>query len=265
MDNSPQNPVTATPMTTPGQEQTTAPAGDPAFDPNANAIAAKPEEAVAFESMSGKAQDRFSEMFNRARTAEENATRLQQEASTRNEIVTPQYPQPVYNQPASPAANNYSDDEISKAVSTLKEKGNFTSVDEVRTSINDAVSQIQGDLENRTLGDKYGDGKYPDYKATEVEDYGRRNGIFNREVAYRTMFEDEIRDIEIGGTGTKKNPVIQTPGSSAAATREEPLTVKSLQQKLRGPDGRKFYEEQMEKNPQEFQQLIATLTSAAPN
>ena len=221
-------------------------------------------EQAEWEQLSGKSQDRFSEMYKRARTSESQVsdlnTRLQQaEADLKRLSQIPTQ------------TNQYQDPreaEVDRAIDTLKQKKAFATYDEVQDYVQEQVNLATRNLklqdEHSRLKRKYDrlakkDKRYPIYDPDMIEDYGRRNNIFNPEAAFRDMYWDEILDIERGG-GQKRQPVSDKPGASNSGSREQPLTVESLREKLSGPKGREWYDKQMRDNPEEFQQQIAQLT-----
>lgn len=253
--------VNVTPPANPNANQITPDVGDPGAQPPVQPPS--PEEEVAFNQLSGKAQDRFSEMFNRARTAEEELEKLKTRSTTQAQDdlnrIQPTYTPPVNN-------NNYaptqpSEQEIRDAINKLTERGIATR-DDIKSEVQQAITDIRVQQEHDHLTQKYGasGSKYPEYKPQEVEDYGRRHRIFNLEAAYRDMYFDEIADIERGQGPKPQPPITQTP-NAAITQHEQPLTMETLREKLQSPSGREWYEKQMAENPAEFNALIAKLSA----
>jgi len=195
----------------------------------------KPEEEAAWEALSGKSQERFSETVRRAKLAEEELARLktgqvQQDLHT----VTP------------PQTDDY---EIQQAIDKLRKKGVAT-VDDIYS----VVGQMrQENIHDRLASQYTGSKDLPKYDRTEVEDYAKRKGFGNNyEAAFRDMYWDEFVD-NARRERKHKSPVTQKPTTSV---KDKPMTLEDLRKQLATTEGY----EKWSKDPKKLDKLIAELT-----
>lgn len=222
-------------------------------------------EQAEWDNLSGKAQQRFSNLLRRAKSAEQDLEEFRQkDLQAQNDLNRVSQPPTNYQgyQTKDPR-----EEEVERAIETLKNRG-FRTFDEVKELVRQEVSQATRSLslqrEHDRLKETYErlrqkDPRVPAYDPEEVEDYGRQHNIFNPEAAYKDMYWDEWMDIGSPSRSSKK--IAAKPGSGNASVREEPMSLDKLREKLSGPEGKEYYREQMEKNPEKFQQLISKLTT----
>lgn len=203
------------------------------------------EEEVAFNSLSGSAQDRFRSILKEREEYREKLSRAEQAFQDRQTV------EQLHSTSTQPTGT---DEEVQKAVKTLKEQGGMATVDD--------LNALWVALENKERHDQYeesynGSNGTPRYDRVEVEDYARRKGFGNNFLAaYREMYWDELTDAK---TVSTRKPVYTEKPTSAPAQRDEPLTLDSFRKNLRGPNAQAYYEK-VSKNPSEFTALLAQLT-----
>lgn len=140
------------------------------------------EEEVEFSKLSGSSQERFREMFRRARSAEERASILEQ-----GRTYVP------------PAPNTLQPDQ-KQALETLSQFGVATD-EKVDQKLAENFNVLRWELENQRLESKYsGQNGEPKYERDVVEDYIRSHPQFGRyapeDVFLYKMYPDEFRSIE---------------------------------------------------------------------
>lgn len=203
------------------------------------------EEQVAKEwlTLSGSTQDRIKQLLR-----ERNEARAKAEQTYTAQV------QADASRVAGPTAD-VGDDEIRKAVETLKTKGGMVTKDELYGMWN----QVMQEREHDRLESKYsGSDGLPRYDREEVKDYMSRKQIWNPEAAFRDMYFDELSDRQ---RVDKRRKVITEKPSASATGHEEPITLETFREKLQGPEGRKVYEK-LAKNPEKLEALIKQLTHA---
>lgn len=207
--------------------------------------AQKSPEEIAWDDLSGPAQERFKRIIQEKNALEQKlGSQVQQDS----QWAQRQYP----DQTQEPG------DEFNRAVKALREKAKFATQDDLYA----LVGQIQEDREHERLSDKYdGSNGLPKYDKTEVRDYMKRKNMYgNPEAAFRDMYFDEFVDngkkvVRRGG-----GYVTEKPGAGSAASRNEPMTLEKLKAELdpANPKSRENYAKYM-KNPQAFDALVAQL------
>lgn len=196
------------------------------------------EEEVEWSSLKGGTQERIREILKERNELRQKVTTQAQEDLHKVET---------------PTREVATDDEVQAALNKLKEHGVVTK-DELEKAIGDITARqetnrIHDNLEKEFDGK---DGK-PKYVREEVEDYARKNNIWNLRAAYRDMYFDELADAR--QVNNKKRTVTEKPSSP---TRSEPETLATLRAKLRGPNARAEYEK-LAKNPQALDELLQQL------
>lgn len=176
----------------------------------------KPTETeIAFNSLSGAAQERFQALIREKKDLEEKlARRAQDDANRFGGTQTPQ--------------NDGTADEVLIAARKLREQGGMATQED----INNLYWTMRNEQVHSRLEDEYdgADGK-PRYVREEVEDYARRHGMGNNfKAAYRDMYFDELVDAQRQAT-RKRTTTTEKP--TATAGREQPLTLESFRKKLR--------------------------------
>ena len=211
----------------------------------------KTSEEIIWDSLKGTTQDRIKELI---QERDDYKEKLAQQDSQR---VTQTY------QPPNQTTQTYADDEVDRAVATLKEKGKFATQDDLYALVN----QVKMERDHDRLESKYdGSDGLPKYDKEEVRDYMDKkaklgNYIGDPEAAFRNMYFDEF--VDAGRKQMKKKPAYtsEKPTASSTTSRNEPMTLESFRAELNSPEGREKYAKLMQ-NPQKFDALIATLTGA---
>lgn len=199
-------------------------------------------EEVAFNSLSGSTQDRIRALIKERNDAREQLTRQAQMDTTSV---------PTYD------TRPQEEDEVQKAARLLREKADMVTRQDVAAEISNVLSRIETDRLHTSLEKEFdGSNGTPKYDRIEVEDYARKNNIWNLRAAYRDMYFDELQDA--GRTQQKKRVITEKP---RASTPQEPLTIDSIRQQLRGPKAHEFYDK-MAKNPAEMDKLLQQLTQS---
>lgn len=176
------------------------------------------ESEVVWDKLSGSTQSRVRELVNRAKTAESKTTASLTNTNPADDTSTKTEP---------------SQAEIKEAVDKLRGFGVVTT---------DDLDALKGrfflDGEHRRLEGKYdGSDGLPKYDSVVAEDFARTHGFgANLEAAHREMFHDEILDAEVKSRGPAKPTYTEKPTASVRIG-EKPLTVESLRERLRQPDG----------------------------
>lgn len=167
-------------------------------------------------------------------------------------------PQPTQQPPATP----YPDDEVEKAVRTLKERGMVTK-DELENILEARMLRVEWDRVHDRLEDKYNrrNANMPHYDRNEVEEYARSRGISDPEIAYRDLYFDEIMDMARKGQSPGKPSITTQKPSKPTTEAREPMTLESFRAKLRSPEGRAYYEK-LAKNPEQLNELLNQLTGS---
>lgn len=252
VDKQPKQETVETPEASPAENKT------PETDANVNDVTLKKsssskQKATATEGeipekgASEKTQTRIRRLI---RERDEALSRLNKQAQADLQSV-PQT-QPV-SEPA-PA-------ELQEAVQKLDQHGMATK-DYVEKTVNDRVSRIETDRKHGDLEQKYtGTDGLPKYDRDEVEDYARKNSIWNLEAAFHDMYFDEFVDAGKRSTRKSNKVVTEKPRAAMVGSRQQPMTLDELKKKLSGPDGMKFYEK-MQKSGK-LDAVIQTLTEEA--
>ena len=133
-----------------------------------------------------------------------------------------------------------------KAVEYLKGLG-FQQKTDVEAELKQIQDRIALDNEHTQLSLRFdGEDGRPQYDKDKVEDYMRKNGIFNPEAAYKLMHETELLDWNIKGqTSQKKKPYIEKPGGTGTMRGDNTITREKLQEVAANPTpaNRAWYEQ----------------------
>lgn len=176
------------------------------------------------------------------------------EARTRNIAPNPA-PQPA-------PIGGYPQDEVQRAVQTLKSQGfvteevlqrfaeNLTSQFNTRAEWDRQHSKNEADI-NRSKGN------LPHYDRDEVEQYAREHGLASPLAAYRDMYFDEIVD-SYKRTSPKSSGVTSNRPSKPDNTSKEPLNLESFREKFL--TDRKFQDE-LRNNPGKFDEIMKELAT----
>lgn len=197
-------------------------------------------EEVAFNSLKGSTQDRVRTLAQRANHAtqleSENEQLKQQMEALRLRNMSPVNP------------------DVQDAVSRLDGVGIATKEytnKQIDEKVDQKLSGIVWKMEmDRLEGRHSGNDGLPAFDRTEYEAYIGANPQYrgySPEDVYNKMFEDDIFDAKVKNLG--KQPVKQSPTLRATRTRvqEETMTPEYIEQRLKQPDGRQWYEQNLQK------------------
>lgn len=186
------------------------------------------ETLATWESLKGKTQERIITLIRKNKQLQ---TSLEAERTQR----------PSQPQRETPA--DLSEGEIKDAVGKLRKYGVATQ-DDLR-AIED---RLLLDAEHSRLKNKYsGESGEPKYTPEEVEEYARSHYFGgNLEAAFKDMYFDEFVDAESKKRGKKEQTFTEKPTASVKIG-ERPLTVESLRERLKQPDGAEWWVKNREK------------------
>jgi hypothetical protein len=209
-----------------------------------------PEE-VFFNSLSGSAQDRFKNAFRGLSEKDELVASKEQEAEYWKKMAlngsnTVPPPPPVGQSPISA-----DDPQVKDAVSKLSSVGLATK-EEVDKKINDSLAGLRYQYELERLEKNYdgGDGK-PQFDKLEYENFIKTHpqyGSYFPEDVYQIMFKDELVDWQIDQRDSNQpNRSRSLKPSKASTQQSDQLTPESIEERLRQPDGKKWYDDNIDK------------------
>ena len=144
--------------------------------------------------------------------------------------------------------------EVKRAIETIKNFG-FPTNEELEAKLKSVRNSIEDQMvlntENQRLSEVY-DGKdgRPKFNAPEIEEYGRKHGIFNPEAAYEQMHKTELLDwhLKTVNQGATTNQPYTTPiGPSSTRGEDNIITREKIAEKLKEPGGMQWYEENRQK------------------
>jgi len=209
-------------------------------DPN-GALEPSPEEE-AFNSLKGSTQERVRTLAKRANEATQLRSEVEQ---LRNEMaglrLQRMTPQPAFNP------------EVNDAVSKLDSFGLATKdyvAQEIEKGVNQGLSGVVYKMELDRLEGKYnGNNGLPAFDRSEYETFIADNPKYrgyDPEDVYKKMFEDELFEAR---TKTPTTPTRLSPTLRATRTRvqEETMTPEYIEQRLKQPDGREWYDKNLSK------------------
>jgi len=201
----------------------------------------KPAEGTEKERVSEKTQARIQRLIR-----EKKALEAELEGQRSQRYIPKE--EPSDSTPA-PSTN-----ELEAAVRKLKElpDGVVTKAD-----LRAVQDRLYLEREHDRLRAKYdGSDGTPKYVSEEVEDYARSHYFGgNLEAAYKEMYEDERIDAAIRKRGLTKKTYTEKPTASVKIG-EQPLTVATLRERLRRPDGPDW----LAKNRDKIEPLLAQLS-----
>lgn len=190
------------------------------------------EEEAEFSKLSGSAQDRFREMYRRAREAENKLGTLSQ-----NNFQQPQAP-------VRPA-----DFQVKQALGQLDEAGLATK-EYADKKLSDGFNQLRWEMEQSRLENRYsGENGEPKYIRDEVEDFMRNHPQYSsympEDVFKYKMFPDEFMNLAKNeGVRTSSRQTSVKP--SKQQIRQDALTPEYIEERLKAQDGDKWYEEHLD-------------------
>jgi len=139
--------------------------------------------------------------------------------------------------------------EVQKAVNYLKKLG-FVTKEEQEKKIREVQDRAYLDAEHGRLENRFSgaDGR-PKYEKREIEEYMRKRGIYDPEVAYEQLFKKELFDFELKKYegDRKKKPFVQKTGSSAGTRDDNTITREKIAEWIKTPEGRIKYEQNRDK------------------
>lgn len=225
-----------------------------------------PEE-LEWTKLKGNTQARF-----RTLLRERNELRRQvEDTSTQQPVYQP--PPPPTMQPQYPVTQQGMTEQQLEAVNRLRNKYGFITQEDLdkmrledRESYKNLVQEIRDDIildnEYQRLEQGYnGNDGRPAFDRTEIEDHMKRTGIYNPEKAYLDLYAEELFDWKVekmgGKTEEKPDQPYTAKPTSATATKTEPMSIDSIRERIRQPDGREWYEKNRDK-------LLPQLASLMP-
>jgi len=143
--------------------------------------------------------------------------------------------------PPPPQSKGTVTDEQKKAVERLRDFGIATKDD-----IQALKDQLIIDNEYNRLSSKYSgeDGK-PSFNKEKIEAHMKETGIYNPEKAYEDLYKEELYDLRNKNKSEDNSYTVKPSGVSMRGG--EPLTMESLQERLRKPDGMEWWNRNREK------------------
>lgn len=199
-------------------------------------------EEVAFNSLKGSTQDRIRTLAQRANEANQLKSEMEQ---LKSEMET------LRLKGMSPVQNP----DVRDAVSKLDQFGVATKEytnKQIDEKVDQKLSGIVWKMEmDRLEGRHNGNDGLPAFDRAEYEAYINANPQYRGyapEDVYNKMFEDEIFDAKVKGMGTKQT-VSKAPTLRTTRTRvqEETMTPEYIEQRLKQPDGRQWYDQNITK------------------
>ena len=189
----------------------------------------KTSDMPEWDSLKGSTQDRVKQLI-----SERN------EANRKHEEYLANQAQSSFNQSSDkgeePEATTA---DFQQAVDKLKKVGKFVTEDKLQ-AIQDrnVLDRSHDKLEARYQGS----GTLPKYIREEVEDFARKRGLYDMDIAFQTLYHDEFLDDEIAKRSNqdkKTTPYTEKPKTSSAS-KEQPMTKEYIQKKLGGPRAEAF-------------------------
>jgi len=225
----------------------------------------KTPEELEWEKLTGGTQRRFKSIL-----SERDELREQlEEAKARTNVPPP--PPPAF--PQVPQTTDQITAQQQEAVQKLRDKYGLATMEDIGKERNAILEELekakQEAKEDLILENEYQrlervfdgtDGK-PAFERKEVEDHMKRTGVYNPEVAYKNMYEDELFDWKLNqATGKKKTRdsgqgYTEKP-TGVTATQTEPLTVETLRERLQQPDGKDWWAKNRERILPQVAQLM---------
>ena len=194
-------------------------------------------EEEKWSSLGGAAQERFRQV-----TRENNALRQRLEGLEAKVNQSQSYYQPVNKVNPTP--------EVEDAVRKLDDVGIATK-DYANQVVDQKLSGLLYKMELDRLGKKYdGSNGLPQFDKDEYEDFVARNPKYRNydpEDVYQKMYEPEVLNSKLQGNQSSSATPVPSLKPTKTVVREESLTPESIEQRLKEPDGRAWYEKNFEK------------------
>lgn len=205
-------------------------------DGSENTQTPTPEE-VEFNNLSGSTQERIRKL---ARDKRELTEKLQSFQQNQTGFVPPA------------PGSNFRDPNEELAIRTLEQKGIATK-DGVNQIVGDKFNEIRWEMEQNRLETKYsGNSNEPQYVREEVEAFIQEHPQYRtyapEDVFKYKMFPDEFTNIEVQRRGTGKTGGRgQNLRPTKSPNPQEAMTPEYIEQRLQQPDGRQWYDDNLEK------------------
>lgn len=138
--------------------------------------------------------------------------------------------------------------EVQRAVDRLKELG-FVHKEELDKRVSEIQNRMVLDSEHTRLESQYtGEDGRPKYSKSNVEKFMREKGIFDAEVAYKTMNEMELLDWHVKQASRKEKAYSAPPAApSSNAGNEQAITREKIAEWMKTREGRARYEQNRDK------------------
>lgn len=137
-----------------------------------------------------------------------------------------------------------SNPEVKKALDFLKQSG-FTTKEDLTKGLQEIEDRRILDTTHRDLEGNYdGQDGRPKYRRSEVEEYMRTQGIYNPEVAYKALHEEELLDWQLKRAEGKRKerPYVQAQGASTGDSGKNTITREKIAKAMLTPEGKAWYE-----------------------
>lgn len=148
--------------------------------------------------------------------------------------------------PPAPKEPEVTNPEVEKAISFLKEKGQFVDAKILEEKIRGIQDRITLDAAHSKFENVYSgqDGR-PKYDRQKIEDFMWKHRIFDPEAAYNQMHMKEIVEWEIkkADEDRKTKPFVAKPSSTAGDREDHTITREKIGEWLKTPEGRVKYQQ----------------------
>ena len=136
--------------------------------------------------------------------------------------------------------------EVDKAISFLKEKGQFVDAKILEEKIRGIQDRITLDASHSKFENVYSgqDGR-PKYDRQKIEDFMWKHRVFDPEAAYNQMYMREIVEWEIkkADEDRKQKPFVAKPSSTTGEREDHTITREKIGEWLKSPEGRVKYQQ----------------------
>lgn len=187
-------------------------------------------EEVEFNSLKGTTQERIKTLI-----------RQRNEALKRTENTQIM---PLSNVPD----NGQQPAQVQEAVHKLESVGIATKKT-VEETVRQEIGALRYENEMNRLASSYSGEQGPKFEREEYEDFVRNNpqyaGYLPEDVFKMKMYPEEFRDLELKGASTQKRTTTLRPTKQSVT--EEPLTLETIEARLKEPDGRQWYDKNYNK------------------
>ena len=148
--------------------------------------------------------------------------------------------------PTPPIVKEDPNPQLDQAVDVIKKRGKLADTQYVDEKLKAIEDRMILDSEHRRNEQAYDgtDGR-PKYDRYQVEEYMRKNGIYNAQAAYDEMHKAEILDWEIKKYEKErtKKPFVAKTSSTSGNVDDQTITREKVNEWLSTPEGRVKYEQ----------------------